>query len=108
MSVYVDVHISICAHMCEMNIRDICSCVYVYIQMGIYITLFAYVHVCTCVYAYVCNILMMLVCVCINACTCKYICVFDHTCVCVDICLYVGIFVCMLMFNLFVSPIIIC
>ena len=47
MSVYVDVHIYICAHMCEMNIEDICSCVHVYMQMGIYKTLFAYMHVCT-------------------------------------------------------------
>ena len=52
MSVYMDVHISICAHMCEMNIKDIYLCVHVYMQMGIYITLFAYVNVCT--YMYTC------------------------------------------------------
>ena len=76
-------------HMCEMNIKDICSCVHVYMQMSAYITLFAYVHVCVymCedVYVYACNIWMMLVSGCINACT--Y--VFDHTCgnVCMCICM---------------------
>ena len=36
-----------CAHICEMNVKDICSCAHAYIQMGVYITLFAYVHMCT-------------------------------------------------------------
>ena len=39
-------HISIYAHICEISIIDICSSVHVYMQMGVYITLFAYVHVC--------------------------------------------------------------
>ena len=67
------------AHKCEMNIEDICSCVHVYMQIGVYITLFAYVHVCgyMCGNGYVntCNIWMMHVCGCINACRYKYICV---------------------------------
>ena len=33
MSVCMDVHISICAYMCEVNIKDICSCVHVYMQI---------------------------------------------------------------------------
>ena len=50
MSLYMDVHISICAHMCEMNIKDICACLHA--NWYVYITLFAYVHVCT--YMYIC------------------------------------------------------
>ena len=52
------------AHMCEMNVKDIRSSVHVYMQMGVYITLFA----CMCAYMYgsvyvnTCNIWMMLVC----------------------------------------------
>ena len=52
MSVYMDVRISIFTHMCEINIKDIYSCAHAYMQMGIYITIFAYVHVCT--YMYTC------------------------------------------------------
>ena len=67
------------AHMCEMNIG---SCVYAYMQMGVYITLFAYMHVCAYIYmhgnVYTCNIWMMLVCGCINACTYKYMCLIMH------------------------------
>ena len=88
--------------------------------MGIYVRVFAYVHVyaymCGSVYVYACNIWMMLVC------RCMYIQVhvFDHACVnvcmCICMCRYVYMSVCfvtMLMFNLFVcllfiSPIIIC
>ena len=51
---YAYIHMQTCAyvyvHMCEINIKDICSCVHVYMQMGVYMKLFAYVHVC--VYAY--------------------------------------------------------
>ena len=36
--------------MCEMNLKDICPSVHVYIQMGVYITLFAY----GCAYMYIC------------------------------------------------------
>ena len=58
------------AHMCEMNIKDICSFVHVRMQKGAYITLFDYVHVCAYACAYACgnvyvyayNIWMMLVC----------------------------------------------
>ena len=106
MSLCMDIHIEICAHTCEMNIEDICSCVHVYIQVGVYITPFAYVHVCTymyiyvciyiyiyvweCLYANACDMWMMLACGCINACT--YICVFDHTCV--NVCVYVYVYMC--------------
>ena len=52
MSVYMDVYISICAYMCEINIKNIkVSCVHVYMQMGVFITLFSYVHACTYMYA---------------------------------------------------------
>ena len=63
--------------MCEKNIKDICSCVHAYMQIGACITLFAYacVYMCENVYVYACNIWIMLVCGCINACTYKYICV---------------------------------
>ena len=47
------------AHMCEMNIKDICPSVHVYIKMGVYITLFAYV----CAYMYICVEVFMLICV---------------------------------------------
>ena len=54
---------------------------YIYMQMGVYMTLFAYVHVyayfymCGNVNVYTYDIWMMLVCGCISACTYKYICV---------------------------------
>ena len=48
MSVHTNVHISICAHMCEMNTKDICS----------------YVHV-TCKWVYIYHYLPMSMCVCI-------------------------------------------
>ena len=41
-------------HMCEMNIKDLCSCVQAFMQMGVYITLFAYVC------AYICLEMYML------------------------------------------------
>ena len=43
------------AHMCEMNINDICSCVHAYMQMSVYITLFAYVNVCVYVWKCLCS-----------------------------------------------------
>ena len=45
-SLYVSMYGCAYIHMCEMNIKGICSCVYVYMQMGVYITLFAYVYIC--------------------------------------------------------------
>ena len=75
----LDVHISIYAHMCEMNMKDIYSCVHVYMQTGMY------VHVCanmyTCMEVFIC-LWMMLVCGCMNALAHKCICVFDRMCIC--------------------------
>ena len=47
---------------------------HVFMQMGVYITLFAYVYIYMCgsVYDNACNIWMMLACRCIDACTYKY------------------------------------
>ena len=45
------------AQMCEMNIKDISPSVHVYIQMGVYITLFA----CVCAYMYICVEVFMLI-----------------------------------------------
>ena len=57
MSVCMDVHIFICTHvhmsictrsshtcarMCEMNLKHICPSVHAYMQMGVYMALFAY------------------------------------------------------------------
>ena len=67
MPVYMDVHISTCAHMCEINIKDISSCVHVYMQMGIYST------ICLCVYIYVymCGSVYVFICImCIHRCIC--------------------------------------
>ena len=66
MSVCMDVHISICTHVhiCEKNLKDIRPSVHVYMQMGVYIRLFACVcaYMCGSVYVNTCNIWMMLVC----------------------------------------------
>ena len=63
---YVWVCIYPCARMCEKNLKDICPSVHVYMQIGVYITLIAYVciYVCMCgsVYVNTYNIWMMLVC----------------------------------------------
>ena len=48
----MNAHMSISQHMFEMNIKDICPCVDVYMQMGVYITLHGYLHVCTPIYTY--------------------------------------------------------
>ena len=32
MTAYINIHISMCPHMCEMNIEEICSCALVYMQ----------------------------------------------------------------------------
>ena len=48
MSVYINVHISMyatCVYMCEMTEGYLLKCLYIYMQIGVYITLFAYVHV---------------------------------------------------------------
>ena len=47
-------HVSM--HMCEMNLKDICPSVYVYMPVDVYITLCAYV----CAYMYVCVEVFML------------------------------------------------
>ena len=55
---YVQKHT--CAHMCVMNIKDVCSSVHAYMQMGVSMTLFAYM--CGSAYVNTCDIWMVLVC----------------------------------------------
>ena len=51
------IYMHICAHMCEMDIKDICSSVHAYMQIGVYITLFAHVcaYMCGSAYVNTCN-----------------------------------------------------
>ena len=49
-SVYMNVLMSICAHMCEMSTKHTCLCVHIYMQTGVYVALIDYEHVYTCVY----------------------------------------------------------
>ena len=59
MCIYPYAHMCICpyARMCGKNLNDICPSVHVYMQMGIHITLFAYV----CAYMYICVEVFMLI-----------------------------------------------
>ena len=55
------IHMHTCACMCEMNLKDICPSicpsVHAYMQIGVYITLFAYV----CAYMHICVEVFMLI-----------------------------------------------
>ena len=79
MSVCMDVHISICTHVCDESkgYMSKCACLHANgcIHSTICLRVCIYVYMCASVYVNTCNILMMPVCLCINACTYKYICV---------------------------------
>ena len=77
MSVYMDVHTSICAHMCEMSINIylfMCACLHAngYVCNTICLCACVYIYVCMCSYVYICNMWMIIVCGCIDAFTYKY------------------------------------